>query len=559
MPQHHPDDPIDPMLEARVTARLARLADTAGPPPAIWPLLQARLTARPPRRRLRRWGAGAAAALMLLTNPVAYLVPRVQWAVEAMGHPVPAAAWGGQLTADPGLFGLWSAGALAPLRATTTRDGVTLTVLGTYFDARSSVLVVSVHGPAPGGVPAGAVAQRWRPVSNNDDLVAWQTGSRPQSTPPFQQYLITLSNQFGLTLPAQTWFFNGDGVGAFTFPGFPAWMRQAGLRLTLRVGAMEAVVAPEGPLGGKTVHLVPGPWTVAFSVIPPPEPNLTLSPDTQASTPQGTLTLTQVQDVPSGSWMTVSSTGAVDWAAPGVRWSVTTPAGHTVSPLGWQAGTHGATLRFPPLTAAGTYRLTGRAAGTQWTVSWTQPAWDAHGKPWQAPAAEPPIYQGTDWNRATRLVGFPALPPPAGTRLVEITVASTTTPLRSPDAVPRQLSMVLQTPDGPVQVIESPAWLTPVPAAATAAQFAAALRAGSPPGRLQSLTLHGMPAQLWTLPEGPPTNGTTSLLDLYPTWGSIQLTPWPGHRARSGEVLPTAQDLLQFADALTTPSVAARP
>lgn len=192
MPPHCPDDPIDPRLEAQVAARLARLAGTARPPPAIWPHLQRRLATGRPRHRGLRGGAAVAAALLVLLNPVAYFVPRVQWAVEAMGHPVLPAAWGGQLTADPGLFGLWRADALAPLRATTTRDGITLAVLGTYFDARSSILIVSVHGRTPGGVPASAVAHEWRPVTNNYDLVAWPTGSRPPSTLPFQQYPITL-------------------------------------------------------------------------------------------------------------------------------------------------------------------------------------------------------------------------------------------------------------------------------------------------------------------------------------------------------------------------------
>jgi hypothetical protein len=535
-----------------IAAHLTEAAGEAGRAPDVWPGLAARLAEESPaprRFRGRVWVVGVIVAALIAFNPVAYLVPRCQEAVDAMVRQEPAAAaLRGALMADPGLFGLWSAGAFQPIQASATVDSVTLTILGTYFDRQVTVIAFAVSGPNHSAPQS--LAQLWSPATSNVDAVSWAsagTASGVVQTTALQQYPIYLSDQWGIPHPVQNWSYNAaTGEGAFTFAGYPGWLRRSGLRLVLHVGAMEEVTAPQGPFGPKTLRYATGPWDVAFTALPPREPALDTSPDVTVTGSGGRITLSTIRNAPSGSWMTVSSEGAPLLTGLAVQWVVESPDGRKVEPLGWQGSPHGVLVQWPPLTTPGVYRLQLTTGGHTWTLLWQQPAWDAS-LHWAQPSTPAPLYQGTSWADAARLLGIPALPPPAGLQVQSIQVEDTTEPLRHPTALPRQVQMTVNTAMGPVQVTESPAWLTVLPPAATLTQFVASLKEGTPPGSLRTLQIHGIPAQLWTMPSGP-DNRLVPILYLYPSWGSILIAP----AEAAARVSPTAGGrLIAIAEALT--------
>jgi hypothetical protein len=396
---------------------LSEAAGGAGRFPDVWPALAARLAEEGPApRRLRRrvWVVGVTVAALIAFNPVAYLVPRFQEAVDAMVRQEPAgAALRGALVADPGLFGLWSAGAFQPIQASATVDGVTLTILGTYFDSQVTVLPFAVSGP--NHASAQSLAELWSPVTSNVDAVSWAsagTASGVNQTTALQQYPIYLTDQWGIAHPVQNWSYNAaTGEGAFTFAGYPGWLRQSGLRLVLHVGAMEEVTAPQGPFGPKTLRYAAGPWDVAFTALPPREPALDTSPNVTVTGSGGRITLSTIRNAPSGSWMTVSSEGAPLLTGLAVQWVVESPDRRKIEPLGWQGSPHGVVVQWPPLTRPGVYRLQLTTAGHTWSLLWQQPAWDAS-LHWAEPSAPALLYQGTSWADAASLLGNPALPPP---------------------------------------------------------------------------------------------------------------------------------------------------
>ncbi|MGC8486818.1 MAG: hypothetical protein ACP5QO_01170 [Clostridia bacterium] len=148
---------------------------------------------------------GRIAAVLIAFNPAAYLVPRFQEAVDAMMRQEPVAGTlRGALVADAGLFGLWSAGAFQPIKASTPLDGVTLTILGPYFDNQVTVIPFAVSGPNHAATQTPA--DLWSPVTSNVDAVNWMSAdsaSGATQTITLQQHRIYLTDQWGISHPVQ--------------------------------------------------------------------------------------------------------------------------------------------------------------------------------------------------------------------------------------------------------------------------------------------------------------------------------------------------------------------
>ncbi|KLU61320.1 hypothetical protein CEB3_c22600 [Peptococcaceae bacterium CEB3] len=538
--------------------------DAGGGTPEIWELILPCLDSTPTEperlqepktlspRLLRRRIAGIVGALIVLNIASFYFIPRWEVAVASMlpGNHSATSVTGGIFYDDPGLLRTFQQGAFQPVGLKATAAGITLEITDFYTDSNRTVVVYRITPPKPSS-RQGLVMQNWAIATSN--LLDVQLNSSAQQT-SVRDFPVYLSDQFGDHYEMRGITGQGNGYGYIEFGSLTSLGRLTGLRLSLNVSAMQAILAPKGPFAAKRAETRTGPWKIAFLAFPNHVPHLHLTPNFTVEEHGVTFTLRSVSNANSDSELELESEGANNGNSPGFatfRFSIIAPNGKPLDPTNSESNGKSWSLMFPPLTTSGTYTLVIKNKDTIWKLPWSQPQWLANHPKWTGSDATPPIYRGTDWKSAANLLDFPAYSPPPGYIVEKMTVVPDNRAILSGNetTTPLALYATLKTPDGKqVQIVESRTLLTPIPEFMSLDQFLANLRNSSGSGfrGFHSTRISGIPAQEWkVLVKTTDGRKPYSMLYLYPTWGSVELESINPHESVTlMELRQVATDLL---------------
>ncbi len=434
---------------------------------SLWPRIAARVETEMGKRSrahaLRRHiatRAGAVTAIVLgLCGASLYFSPRLVVTAYAMMHKssVNSSGLESVLLNDPGLNSLLHQGSIAPMSLSETRDGIRMSVMGVWTDPSRTVVLYRVD---PQFHPRARLTSPWSVVADNSLSLGLEQLNKGNGNliaspaTPLRQYPITLTDQFGVTRRVIAQSGGGNGYGSLQFPPFTSLERDAGLRLTLRIGAVQAVLAPNGPLGKKQIDTRVGEWTFHFGYIPAETPALQLTPNASATIAGNKMIITSVTTTASETVLELDASRSF---APSDDFWVQTPTGSKVLPMNVSTAGTRTEITFPPLRESGTYTLLEesfsgrRPAQTEQGLSWAQPAWN--GTKAQLITPDSPtlvLYHGNNWNEAVRKLGYPVLPPAKGYFPAFITVNNTWQPAVSgPTGGPvPTVSMNVRTPSG---------------------------------------------------------------------------------------------------------------
>lgn len=466
---------------------------------SMWPRIAARMETESGKRarthrlsRHIRIRVSAATAIVLgLFGASLHFSPRLLVTAYAMMHKSSISQLGLEsvLLNDPGLNSLWHQGSIAPMNLYETRDQIRISVMGVWTDPSRTVVLYRVNPQFHGTT---RLSSPWGVVADNSLSLGLQqlnrgTGSLVASPATvLHQYPITLTDQFGVTRRAIGQSGGGNGYGYVQFPPFTSLERAAGLRLTLRIGAVQAVSAPNGPLGKKQIDTRVGNWTFHFGYIPARTPALHLAPSASANIAGNRVTIASVTTTASETVLEVDASHSF---LPSDDFLVRTPTGRKVLSMDVSTAGNRAQITLPPLRESGTYTLLEesmngrRPAQTKQGVSWTQPSWDGtktHLLPPESPTL--PLYQGNDWNEAARKLGYSVVPPAKGYVPASITVVNTWQPAVSGpiDGPVPTVSMNVRTPSGAtIGVTEGRTFPTFLPSFESLAQYRASLAQSS--------------------------------------------------------------------------------
>ncbi|MCL6548169.1 MAG: DUF4179 domain-containing protein [Alicyclobacillus sp.] len=486
------------------------------------------------RRWVLRWAAGISCAAVLSAG-FYYVAPR--WAGDAYalvsGQANDDQGAGILLRSDPGLFSLFQQKAFQPVQLAVTHDGITLRVLDLYADGTRTVVLYQVDGPA---APKGSIMTvPWQVMFNNLMEVS-NTQLSNQPAPKVHTYAVTLRDQFGIAHRATKMETLGP-YGYLEFPAFPALIRQMGLRLTLHVEAIGRTLAEHGPFGERTFQTVTGPWDIPFVALPDTRPLLQLTPGIRAINGGAALTLTSVRVSDSMTQVTLSANGfPADTIVRSLQIRLQRPDGSIVQPTNQSRTDSSITLEFPPMHQAGIYTLAAEVNGVTWHLPWNQPAWSGNTSAWQPSRGDEAIYTGTDLAAAAALSGLSVHQVPAGWHLQQVAVYPDFRPPLSgdPGSTPYSVQLTLTNDNGvQVRVSEARTLWSPIPPVESLASYRAevAKSSGSDLDGPEIGEWNGMTTHLWVVRT--PNPGSTQTLELpllyvYPTWGSVEVSPVPG-------------------------------